>query len=105
MSENVNDAKRGFLKTAVLGAGTLGTATPGVALAQMRVSFPSASDPSEEGKPRHRRGPRPQDGRTMTQRVIAESCVGAIIDIQDYFLAHMSEALYAHLDRTLGSIR
>src|ERR1700732_4865262 len=37
MSEQVNDGKRGFLKTAMLGAGAsaVGAAAPGVALAQM----------------------------------------------------------------------
>jgi len=37
MSEHVNDGKRGFLKTAMLGAGAsaVGAAAPGVALAQM----------------------------------------------------------------------
>jgi polar amino acid transport system substrate-binding protein len=35
MSEQVNDGKRGFLKTAMLGASAVGAAAPGVALAQM----------------------------------------------------------------------
>jgi hypothetical protein len=37
MSEQVNDGKRGFLKTAMLGAGAsaIGAAAPGPVLAQM----------------------------------------------------------------------
>ena len=37
MSEHVNDGKRGFLKTAMLGAGAtaVGAAAPGPVLAQM----------------------------------------------------------------------
>ena len=59
MGENVNNAKRGFLKTAMFGAGALGAATPGVALAQVRISSASASDLTLPGKDKlpHRRAP------------------------------------------------
>jgi len=92
MSENVNDAKRGFLKTAMLGAGALGAATP--TLAQTRINFASASDlaPSGDGKLRHWRATRHQEGPTVTQRVIAEDCAGAIIDVQDYFLRQLGNS-------------
>jgi isochorismate hydrolase len=91
MSENVNDAKRGFLKTAMLGVGALGAATPGAGLAQTRISSAPANDLALSGEDKlpHRRAPTHQDGPTKTRRVIAESCAGAIIDVQDYFLSQL----------------
>jgi hypothetical protein len=109
MSENINNAKRGFLKTAMLGAGALGAATPGVALAQMPISLASTTDLALSGdaKLRHRRT---TSSPTMTQRVIPENCAGAIIDVQDYFLSQLGsrtartrmEAGTLNLARLLG---
>ena len=114
-SNSVNDAKRGFLKGAMLGAGALGAATPGIALAQMRVNFAAAraAEPPGEGKLRHRRVSEHQNSPTMTQRVIVESCVGAIIDVQDYFLSQVGsraarkriEASTLNFARLLGYFR
>src|SRR5262249_27610068 len=90
-SNSVNDAKRGFLKGAMLGAGALGAATPGIALAQTRVNSAAAraAEPPGEGRLRLRRVSEHQNSPTMTQRVIVESCVAAIIDVQDYFLSQV----------------
>ena len=90
MSENVNDAKRGFLKTAILGAGALGAARPGVALAQTSIASVGDLALSEEGNLRHRLAAGHQDGPTKTQRVIADNCAGAIIDVQDRFLSRLA---------------
>jgi nicotinamidase-related amidase len=115
VSENVSDAKRGFLKAAMLGAGALDAAAPGVALAQARVGFASASDfaLSGDSKLRHGRAPRQPDSATLTRRVITENCAAAIIDVQDYFLSQIGsrtarkqmEAITLNFARMLGYFR
>src|ERR1043166_599509 len=39
-------------------------------------------------------------GVIMTKRILAESCAGAVIDVQDYFLAQLDEASRAKAERT-----
>ena len=39
----------------------------------------------------------------MTQRVVVESCAGAIIDVQDFFLAQVDSAARAKLEANLGN--
>src|SRR5215471_3455080 len=37
----------------------------------------------------------------MTKRIIAERCVGAIIDVQDYFLAQLDDAARSRMETNL----